>query len=202
MAFWIPIALMAASAASGAMGAKKEKKAYAAARQLAFEGRQDFNNRTAANIDTLQNHAEDTYGAGRGERWAQSAADMAAARMGEIDAAGPQKVASGAELSPEQLEYAGRLATKEGARLHDAVKLLSRVSAPQTAGFREGLAGAQFAGDFNSRALDARGMARAYGADVDGRMQGAATAGSGWKLLSSLFAKGAQMYGMGMGGGG
>jgi len=206
MAVAIPIALMAASAAASAAAARKEKKAANAARQLGAEGRDEFNRRNKANLDSLQLFAEDQYGAGRPQRWDAAAKGMETSRLADLQTSGANTIdtGSGAGMDANQLAWAGKVASDEGTRMRDVVKLLSKAAAPQTAGFDEGMKAAQFGSDYASRANSARQMADAWGVETGGRVANIPNAGAPQQLLSSLFAKGAMMYGgggMGMGAG-
>lgn len=199
--FWIPIALMAASAAASAAANRKEKKGYDSARQLSAEGRDDYRVRKQQNLNKLHTFAADQYGPGREQKWSQAADQTEARRMGELAAAGPgQQISTGDPMDADQLAWAGKVAADEGQRLHDTVRLLSKASAPQTAGFDEGVNSANFYSDYGSSEQDANNMLRAFGGDVDGRLGKASQAGGPYNMLSSLFAAGASMYGGGMGG--
>jgi hypothetical protein len=197
----IPVGLMVASAASGYAGARKQKQAYNSAEGLANEGRADFLRRNASNIGSLFNFSENLYGPGRGEQWDQDAKQYEARRMGELEAAGPQQQISGDATNPDALAFAGRKAVEEGERTAKIMRLLSKVQAPGQAQFREGKAYGNFSSDYGSRLQDAGNMSRAFGVDTEQRYNQAGNAGSGWRLLSDLFAKGAQAYGMGAFGG-
>lgn len=202
MAFAIPIALMAASAAASASAARKQKKAAQSADTLAGEGRADWHRRNQENIDRLQLFAQNQYDpAQRAQKWDQAARTTENARNAELAAAdsGPA-ISTGQPMDATQLAWAGSQAAEEGSRMRDVVRLLSKASAPQTAGFQEGIDSANAFSEYGSRAQDANNMFRAFGGEVDKRVGKIGTAGSSQNLLASLFAKGASMTSGGMAG--
>lgn len=196
MAVAVPLVLMAASAAAAAKANSDQKKAIGKGTQLAREGRDEYNRRAMANVDSVQKFAQDRFGAtNQTNAWDKAATDFEGARMGEIAAAGPQQMVSGDASNPDALAFAGSVAAKEGERTSKLVRLLSKVQAPQAASFDDGLASARFGSEFASRGRNNQHFADANGVDVADRFNKAQSAGGGWRTISSLFGAGASMYG-------
>jgi len=196
--FWIPIALMAASAAASAAAARKQKKAANAAREIDTAGRAEWHARNKQAVDKLRLFAGDQYDpTKRAERWTQAGDRVAGARIAELGNLEPgQRVStSSADTGASTLAYAGQKAAEEGTRMRDVVKLLAKASAPQTAGYDEGVGTANAFSEFGNDAANANNILKAYGGVTDERTGKIGSAGSSQNLLSSLFAAGASMYG-------
>ena len=191
---WIQVGLAVAAAYSAKRAGDKQQEAINSASVRGAEARGEVGRRARQRIGEVEGFAGRYAPQAQLDAATADAADFQKERSGIVCAQAP-----GADkaTSPDALAWQGARTAEEGQRMSAIVSNLAKLDAPTRGKFRDSLAAANFSSDFGSALVSDRAMGNTMFGEAQDRLQRAPSAGSGWRLASSLFSTAGGLYGSG-----